>query len=153
MSELISGKKVSVIHVASEIVLVGGLLYYVSSTNRKLQSQILELTKRLEHQEQIIKKHNTLLKRIIAMSHSPIPPPPPSTQEDSKTVRFADKQVFIPEKKINKQDTVFPEEDKEEFVEEYTDDFDEDELSATEDLDKEIHEELSELIGDDVDLE
>ena len=64
MSNLLQNKQM--IHVASELVVLVGVVYYFNKKNKKLMSYIEDLSQRFEEQEDVIQKHEQAL---IAMSN------------------------------------------------------------------------------------
>lgn len=66
MSKLLENKQ-QLVHIASEVVVAIGLVFYFSQKNKKLMSHIEDLAQRLEEQEDIIQKHDQMIQRLAAM--------------------------------------------------------------------------------------
>ena len=64
MSKLIENKQI--IHIIAELVVIAGLVLYFTSKNKKMNVIIDELSYRLEQQEEIIQKHEDLIKQLIS---------------------------------------------------------------------------------------
>lgn len=56
----------NVIHIAGEILAFTGIVIYFYKRNKTLENQIKELAVRLEEQDEFIKKHEDVLKKIVA---------------------------------------------------------------------------------------
>lgn len=56
----------NVIHIAGEILAFTGIVIYFYKRNKTLENQIKELAVRLEEQDEFIKKHEEVLKKIVA---------------------------------------------------------------------------------------
>lgn len=65
MSKLLENKQ-QLIHVASEVVVLIGLTFYFSSKNKKLMQHIEDLAQRLEEQEDLIQKHEQIIRQLVA---------------------------------------------------------------------------------------
>ena len=63
MSKLLENKQI--IHIATEIVVLIGITFYFSSKNKKLLSHIEDLSQRLEDQEDLIQKHEQIIKQLF----------------------------------------------------------------------------------------
>jgi hypothetical protein len=63
MSKLIENK--NIIHIATEIVTIFGVIFYFSSKNKKLLEHIEDLSQRLEDQEDLIQKHEQIIKQLV----------------------------------------------------------------------------------------
>ena len=59
MSKILENKQI--IHIATEIVALMGIIFYFSSKNKKLLSHIEDLSQRLEEQEDLIQKHEKMM--------------------------------------------------------------------------------------------
>ncbi len=62
--------KMQLIHITSEIVVLGGLTFYFSQKNRQLMSHIEGLATRLEEQEDLIQKHEQIIKKLVEYVNS-----------------------------------------------------------------------------------
>jgi len=63
MSKLIENKQI--IHIATEIIVILGVTFYFSSKNKKLLEHIEDLSQRLEEQEDLIQKHEQIIKQLV----------------------------------------------------------------------------------------
>jgi len=63
MSKLLENKQI--IHVASEIVVLTGITFYFSQKNKKLVGHIEDLSERLEEQEDLIQKHEQVIRKLV----------------------------------------------------------------------------------------
>ena len=52
------------IHIVSEIIVLGGLIYYFNQKNKKLLSHIQDLSRKIEEQEGILQKHEEIIIKI-----------------------------------------------------------------------------------------
>jgi hypothetical protein len=63
MSKLFENKQI--IHIATEIVALIGIIFYFSSKNKKLLEHIEDLSQRLEDQEDLIQKHEQIIRQLV----------------------------------------------------------------------------------------
>ena len=63
MSKLLENKQI--IHIATEVVVLIGLTFYFSSKNKKLMEHIEDLSQRLEDQEDLIQKHEQIIRQLV----------------------------------------------------------------------------------------
>ena len=63
MSKILENKQI--IHIATEIVALMGIIFYFSSKNKKLLAHIEDLSQRLEEQEDLIQKHEKIIKQLV----------------------------------------------------------------------------------------
>jgi hypothetical protein len=63
MAKLMENKQM--IHIASEIVVVIGLTFYFNQKNKKLMSHIEDLSQRIEEQEDLLQKHEQIIKKLV----------------------------------------------------------------------------------------
>ena len=74
MSGLLQNKQI--LHVFAEITILLVILFYFSQKTRKLQSYIQDIHHRLEEQDEIIRRHDELLKKIVSrLERGSLPPP------------------------------------------------------------------------------
>lgn len=66
MSKLFENKQL--IHIASEVVILLGIVFYVSQANKKLLAQIEEINQKLSEQEDSLKKHEKILGHLISQN-------------------------------------------------------------------------------------
>ena len=64
MSNLIENKQ-QMFHIASEIVVLFGITFYFNQKNKKLLSHIEDLSQRVEDQEDIIQKHEQVIRKLL----------------------------------------------------------------------------------------
>lgn len=154
------------IHIASEIVVVIGLTFYFNQKNKKLMSHIEDLSQRIEEQEDILQKHEKVIRKLldfINQSESKHQQPKSQSEYQPQQVQTKHKKI---EKEIKPAKSVLSKpEPKVTFKEEEQprklnppppprppppppkdEDEDEDEDS---DLDAELAEELKELVSSD----
>ena len=154
MSKLLENKQI--IHIATEIVVLIGIIFYFSSKNNKLLDHIEDLSQRLEDQEDLIQKHEQIIRQLVQAvnnrGHPPsTSPPKPKDVKRKKTQsppkrRLARPPRHQPERPpVNFEDNEEVEETYEPqpertaaVVEEYSSEDDSD-------LDAEIADELEEL--------
>ena len=65
--EMIDNKHL--IHIVSELCLIGGLTYFFKSKTNKLSRTIEELNQRLEDQQENIEQHSVLIKKLFEHIH------------------------------------------------------------------------------------
>lgn len=86
MSKLLENKQI--IHIATEIVALIGIIFYFSSKNKKLLEHIEDLSQRLEDQEDLIQKHEQIIRQLVQAvnnrGHPPSPSPQPSKPKHVK---------------------------------------------------------------------
>jgi sugar-specific transcriptional regulator TrmB len=63
MSKLLENKQI--IHIASEIVILLGLTFYFNQKNKKLLGYIEDLSQRVEEQEDLLQKHEEIIKKLV----------------------------------------------------------------------------------------
>lgn len=162
MSKLIDNKQI--IHIASEIVVIIGITFYFSSKNRKLLEHIEDLSQRLEEQEDLIQKHEQIIKQLVQVVNTRVStnPPKPSIHQEysySKSQPFNQDQYSNSKSHIRKK---YTKKHKKKSIspsyqnkDDYIDNTQIVELSDSEqdsDLDAEIADELNELIDDNSSL-
>ncbi len=155
------------IHIASEIVVVIGLTFYFNQKNKKLMSHIEDLSQKIEEQEDLLQKHEQIIKKLVeSINHyqsefkhqqrqSDYYPPPQQVQtknkkneKEIKTKSILVKPVLsksepkVSFKEDNPRKLNPPQPPKEEKEEE-----EEEEEEEDSDLDAELSEELKELVS------
>uniref|UniRef100_A0A6C0JS92 Uncharacterized protein n=1 Tax=viral metagenome TaxID=1070528 RepID=A0A6C0JS92_9ZZZZ len=155
MSKLLENKQI--IHIATEIVALIGIIFYFSSKNKKLLEHIEDLSQRLEDQEDLIQKHEQIIRQLVQAVNNRGHPPSPSSQPSKpkhvkrkKTPSPPKRPLARPQRQPDKPHVSF--EDNEEVEETYepqpvksaavVEEYSSDEDS---DLDAEIADELEEL--------
>ena len=73
MSTILKNKQI--IHIATEIVIVIGMVFYFSSKNKKLLQHIEDLSQRLEDQEDLIQKHEQIIRQLVQVCNKINQPP------------------------------------------------------------------------------
>ena len=66
MSKLFTDNKQMMIHILSEVVVLIGLTFYFNQKNKKLMAHIEDIAQRIEEQEDLIQKHEQILKQVVA---------------------------------------------------------------------------------------
>ena len=170
MTKLLENKQL-IIHVATEVIIIAGVVFYFSYKNKKLLQRIENLSQRLEEQDELLKKHEQIIKHLVksinsrpSMTQQVQKPIQSSIKEQNnsvqikspvlkkKTLKILPKIVEINETEpINKTETINEDEpinetetinEDEEQSEEYSSENDSD-------LDAEIADELNELEDED----
>ena len=62
-SNLLENKQL--MHITAEVIVVIGIIYYINQKNKALSKDIDKLVQRIEEQEDIIQRHEQLIKRLI----------------------------------------------------------------------------------------
>lgn len=96
MSKLLENKQI--IHIATEIVALIGIIFYFSSKNKKLLEHIEDLSQRLEDQEDLIQKHEQIIRQLVQAVNNRGHPPSPSPQP-SKPKHVKRKKTLSPPKR------------------------------------------------------
>jgi hypothetical protein len=145
MSKLLENKQA--IHIATEVVVLLGTVYYFSSKNKKLTDDIGELTQRIEEQDERILKLETAISNILAAvsrntmqqqqvaSQSVVKQQPVQRQPKQSVVR--QRRPAQPKQKIEPIVEVEEEPDEEELDNEIQDELNELQSPETGDLKKE----------------
>ena len=156
MSKLIENKQM--LHIASEVVVLVGLTFFFSQKNKKLMGHIEDLAQRVEEQEDLLQKHEQIIKKLVdtlnRVSQQQFQP----VQKQENFVNTTKKKV-VPKhqtpplknpqrQNISNSRVIFnsPVVEEESSEDEYSEDNEED---NEEELDAEIAEELSELETED----
>jgi hypothetical protein len=64
MSKLMENKQ-QMVHIASEIVVLTGLTFYFNQKNKKLMGHIEDLSQRVEEQEDLLQKHEQVIRNLV----------------------------------------------------------------------------------------
>ena len=158
--------KQQLIHVASEIVVIIGVVFYFNQKHKKMLKHIEDLSQRLEEQEDLVQKHEEIIKKLVESVNSQMYYSQPTTEQNLvNTLQppIVDQQVPIVKKVVQKvvspptpkvvQKVVSPpkklvkpvikqEVVVEELVEEVEEDLDAELVSELEELDNEKIEEI-----------
>jgi len=146
------------VHIASEIVVLIGLTFYFNQKNKKMMNYIEDLVQRVEEQEDILQKHEQLIKKLIGYInqlssqpyntslplHKQAPIKQPSINPKSSIkISFKEnsKNNKVENSKKNNIEILNENEETNENKESENEEISENE----EDLDKELDEELDEL--------
>ena len=153
MSKLVENKQL--IHIGTEVVVLVGLTFYFSQKNKKLIGHIEDLAQRVEDQEDMLQKHEQIIRKLVETINNrpPTPTPTPTHQAYQKPKkvpvsrhRSAPLQVpqrpKSPPKKISFNESPSFEQLPSSSEEEDEEDEEEDD----DDLDSEIQAELEELV-------
>ena len=65
MSKLFTQNKQLMVHIVSEVVVVVGLAFYFNQKNKKLLAHIEDLAQRVEEQEDLLQKHDQMLRKVF----------------------------------------------------------------------------------------
>ena len=158
MSKLFTVNKQLMIHIASEVVVLVGITFYFNQKNKKLVAHLEDLAQRVEEQEELLQKHDQMIKQIMeyvnrqhlhhqnktrtlqgSTKNKPRLKSPPIEKKDSSNERprtpvrvsFASPEVSPTSKPVESDES------------DETDDSD---------LDEELEDELNDLVEDSVDL-
>ena len=63
MSKIFENKYL--IHIASEIIIIIGIAFYFNKENKKLKSNIDDLSQRIKEQDELLKNHSQLIKKLM----------------------------------------------------------------------------------------
>ena len=71
------------VHILSEVVVLVGLTFYFNQKNKKLMAHIEDLAQRVEEQEDLLQKHDQIIKQLVGhigkqqamMQQNAVPPP------------------------------------------------------------------------------
>ena len=65
MSKLLTENKQTMAHIFSEIIVIVGLTFYFHQKNKKLLAHIEDLAQRVEEQEDLLQKHDLIIKKFV----------------------------------------------------------------------------------------
>lgn len=82
------------IHIASEIVVIVGLTFYFNQQNKKLKGHIEDLAQRVEEQEDLLQKHEGIIRKLVEYINqqqevTPTPDPAPQQTPPQRHVRWS----------------------------------------------------------------
>jgi len=64
------------VHIASEVVIAIGLTFYFNQQNKKLKGYIEDLVQRVEEQEDLLQKHEQIIRKLVErINQMPVVPP------------------------------------------------------------------------------
>jgi len=128
MNRILENKQI--IHMVSEVVIIASISYFFYQKNRKLSQEIENLTQLLQEQQNILEKHENLIKKLLDnQSYQQAVMHKPKLAEKVKPIR---REVVLP---IKEEEPVPPRVVR----------LDEPEEKNDSDLDDEIQSELNEL--------
>ena len=64
MSQILENKQM--VHIVSEVIVLIGLTFYFNQKNKKLLNHIEDLAQRIEEQEDLLQKHENIIKKLVA---------------------------------------------------------------------------------------
>lgn len=74
MSKFLENKQL--VHIASEVVILLGLTFYFNQQNKKLKGYIEDLVQRVEEQEDLLQKHEQIIRKLVEhINQMPVVPP------------------------------------------------------------------------------
>ena len=140
------------IHIASEIIVLGGLIYYFNQKNKKLLSHIQDLSRKIEDQEGILQNHEEIIRKMSEFITQQ-----KNTIEKSKKIPVKEIRTITPKKsepiKVSFKKNPSPIKNKiVKRVEEISSSEEEEEEEES-DLDAELEEELQELEIQELEIE
>jgi hypothetical protein len=159
MSKLLDNKPL-MIHIVSEVAVIVGLTFYFNQKNKKLMAHIEDLSQRIEEQEDLLQKHEQIIKQIVGfintqqtanqsrpsvsthLIHKPPPNPPPPKRHTKKLPKVLSKQPTLLKEPPSSPPLRVSFANVSETLAEVVDNDNETE----EDLDAELREELGDLI-------
>lgn len=148
MSKLLENKQM--LHVAVEVVVILGIVYYFNQKTSGLLGHIEDLAKRIAEQDDVLQKHENIIRKLVDFVNSQPPvrkpksalqqvPPPPTVQQHIRRKPAVQQKTHV---------EVLPEVVKQISFEDDDDDL---EISDTE-LDDEIGQLIAVCSDDDSDL-
>ena len=155
------------IHIVGEVVILSAVVIYFHLQNQKLTSHIKEIVKKLEEQDELLKKHDVILQRLLTANvqsfqnpgrqqvpqfqEQPMRPQAPQFQERPQAPQTPQptRQQPKTEIKIKKVETKPVALNLDTSIKEVEVEVEEDETENEEDLDQEIAKELEELEEND----
>ena len=161
MSQILENKQM--VHIASEIIALIGLTFYFNQKNKKLMNHIEDLAQRIEEQEDLLQKHENIIKKLVASvnelhgNKSQIPIKTQIPKGVIKTPKEVNHVYKAPQNILSQSSQVVDSnvrglEQSLKNIEDDTIIMEELEDDSSEDLDSAIAEELRELIEDVEDL-
>ena len=154
MSKLFTPNKQLMVRIVSEVVVVVGLAFYFNQKNKKLLAHIEDLAQRIEEQEDILQKHEQMLRKVFDhINHQQksvaVPTIPREVPREVSKFRPKSRSKKSPNPILNKPSV------RVSFaadpVSKVQDDYSGSSSENDSDLDAEISQELGELLGEDKD--
>lgn len=163
MSKLLENKQI--IHIVTEIITITVIIFYFSSKNKKLLGHIEDLSQRLEDQEDMIQKHELIIKQLVQAINNRGPitalpkinniPKPPVKEKKTTKKPISRPRVSFNDNEEVKENTVKPKQKQVEPVIEKVviekvviEQVPEESSDDSDDIDEEIAEELDELLSE-----
>jgi hypothetical protein len=110
MSKLLENKQI--IHIAAEMVVITGVVFYFSSKNKKLLEYIENLSVRLDEQDKLIQKHEQVIIQLVTSINNTASQAPvknsnrKSNKESNKELKNSSRKVQKPLVSFNDNDEV-----------------------------------------------
>ena len=154
MSKLLENKQI--IHIVTEIIAAIVIIFYFSSKNKKLLGHIEDLSQRLEEQEDIIQKHELIIKQLVHVinNRGPITAVPKINnipKSPVKEKKIIKKHISRPRVSFNDNEEVNENpkpKQVERVIEKVLEQVTEESSDDSDDIDEEIAEELDELLSE-----
>ena len=154
MSKLLENKQI--IHIVTEIIAGIVIIFYFSSKNKKLLGHIEDLSQRLEEQEDIIQKHELIIKQLVHAinNRGPITAVPKINnipKSPVKEKKIIKKPISRPRVSFNDNEEVNENpkpKQVERVIEKVLEQVTEESSDDSDDIDEEIAEELDELLSE-----
>ena len=154
MSKLLENKQI--IHIVTEIIAAIVIIFYFSSKNKKLLGHIEDLSQRLEEQEDIIQKHELIIKQLVHVinNRGPITAVPKINnipKSPVKEKKIIKKPISRPRVSFNDNEEVNENpkpKQVERVIEKVLEQVTEESSDDSDDIDEEIAEELDELLSE-----
>jgi|UniRef100_A0A6C0D070 hypothetical protein len=145
MAKLFENKQI--IHIATEIIVIGGLTFYFNQKHNKMVKQIDELKSLIEQQNLILQKHEQIIQTLVSNFNLSIKQKTVPVQQAVKQQTIQKPQQTIPSTPLKMNLLMFNDEKPNTMtmnIEELTE-FNTSDNDSNEDLDAEIENELKEL--------
>ena len=154
MSKLLENKQI--IHIVTEIIAAIVIIFYFSSKYKKLLGHIEDLSQRLEEQEDIIQKHELIIKQLVHAinNRGPITAVPKINnipKSPVKEKKIIKKPISRPRVSFNDNEEVNENpkpKQVERVIEKVLEQVTEESSDDSDDIDEEIAEELDELLSE-----
>lgn len=106
MSKLVENKQI--VHIASEIAVLLGMTFYFNQKNKKLMGHIEDLCQRVEEQEDLIQKHEQIIRKLVDhLNQQKTVVQEPSTSIHASTIRPTSTPKVHPKKQNRKKSQDF----------------------------------------------
>jgi hypothetical protein len=148
MSTLFTNNKQMMVHIVSEIVVLVGITFYFNQKNKKLMAHIEDLAQRVEEQEDLLQKHDQIIKQLVDHLSKQQAMTQQNIVQHSPKAPITTKQKVLSKHQVVQQAPVrvhFAQEEEEEEEEQEEEKCDS-ELETEADFDTELQEELNDLV-------